>query len=99
MPKLTVSSVLVTRTEKTRIAVKHPPEWTAEQVKEAVLAGAEEIDEQMGDVENVTFRVKRVDLDDDSCDFEEWKAPDLTALSDDDDDDDSDDDSDDDDED
>ena len=95
MPKFTTSSVLVARVEKTRITVRHPPDWTAEEVKEAMLAGAEKIDELMGDVEDVEFKVKRVDLDDDTCDFKEgaWKAPDLTQFEDDGDDD-SDDDSD-----
>ena len=92
--KLIESSAVVTRTEKSVITVKHPPDWTEEQVTAAMVERAEEIDAAMGEIEDVTFRVKKVTLGGDDCDYEEWDSPDLTkppAPPDDDDDDDDDD--------
>lgn len=89
--KTITSSITITRTEKVRVTVTHPAEWTAEQVRDCALNAGEILDEALGDVDEILLRVKRVDIGSAACDVEDWEPIDLEDYEDDADDDDDDD--------
>ena len=92
MSDLILSSITITRTEKVRVTVMHPVDWTREQVEDAALNAGEELDEALGEVDEILLRVKRVDIGSRACDVEGWVPLDLSRSDFDDDDDDDDDD-------
>lgn len=92
MTRLATSSITVTRTEKIRVTVMHPADWTREQVQDAALSAGEDLDEALGDVDEILLRIKRVDLGSKTCDVEGWIPLDLSDFDEFDDDEDDDDD-------
>ena len=70
----TISSITLVRSERLRITVEHPEEWSADDVTEALLSVADDLDPRLPlGMGAVKFRVDQVHLGSEVCDDPEWE--------------------------
>ena len=79
--KTVVSSVLLYRSERVRVTVKHAAGMSPEAVAACIGERSEQVDEEVPFGEgDVKFVVKEVTLNSDVCDIDDWQPTDLTAM-------------------
>lgn len=95
-----ISTVVLTRTERLKLTVDAPAEWSWEVIKDAILTIADDLDPELPlGMGRVTLRVDKVMIGEAVCDDPDWSPLVLTDADDEDEDDAPDDDLDDDDDD